>query len=90
MTGPAYGAAIRAFVECCNKENGGNLIDKLKGIIVYWSSAQINGIKFAFGEERGEELLRGCQVAIIIIIIILVIGIYNILILLQQCIILLS
>jgi hypothetical protein len=62
MTGPAYGAAIRAFIECCNKENGGNLIDKLKGIVVDWSSAQINGIKFAFGEERGKELLRGCQV----------------------------
>lgn len=62
VTGAAYGAAIRAFIECCNKENGGNLIDKLKGIVVDWSSAQIRGIKFAFGEERGEELLRGCQV----------------------------
>ena len=43
-------------------ENGGNLIDKLKGIIVDWSNAQINGIKFAFGEERGEEVLT-CVVA---------------------------
>lgn len=60
VTGAAYGAAIRAFIECCNKENGRNLIDKLKGT-VDWSSAQIRGIKFAFGEERG-ELLRGCQV----------------------------
>ena len=62
MTGTAYGAAIRAFIECCNKENGGNLVDKLKGIVVDWASVQINGIKFAFGEERGDELLRGCQV----------------------------
>ena len=56
------GAAIRAFIECCSKRNGGNHIDKLQGIIVDWSSAQINSIKFALGEERGEELLRGCQV----------------------------
>ena len=44
MTGPAYGAAIslRAFAECCNKENGGNLIDKLKGIIVDWSSEHLS------------------------------------------------
>lgn len=62
MTGAAYGAAFRAFIECCIKDNGGNLVDKLKGIVVDWSSAQICGIKFAFGEERGEELLRGCQV----------------------------
>ena len=39
MTGAAYRAAIRAFIECCNKENGGNLVDKLKGIVVDWSSA---------------------------------------------------
>ena len=71
MTGPAYGAAIRAFVECCNKENGGNLIDNLKGIIVDWSSAQINSIKFAFGEERGEELLRGIIILAIGILILL-------------------
>ena len=62
LTGAAYGAAIRAFVECCNKDNGGDLVDKLKGVIVDWSSAQINGVKFAFGEKRGEDLLRGCQV----------------------------
>lgn len=62
MTRAAYGAAIRGFIECCNKENGGNLVDKLKGIVVDSPSAQINGIKLAFGEERGEELLCGCQV----------------------------
>ena len=60
MTGAAYGAAFRAFIECYNKDNGGNLVDKLKGIVVDWSRAQICGIKFAFGEER--ELLRGCQI----------------------------
>ena len=33
MTGAAYGAAIRAFIECCNKENyRGNLVDKLKDL----------------------------------------------------------
>lgn len=62
LTSSAYGAAIRAFIECCNKDNGGNFCETLKGVIVDWSSAQINGIKFAFGDERGEELLRGCQV----------------------------
>ena len=62
MSGTAYGVAIRAVIECCNKDNGDNLVDKLKSIVVDWSTAQINGIKFAFGEKRGAELLRGCQV----------------------------
>ena len=34
----------------------------LKGIIVDWASAQIAGLKDALGEERAEELLRGCKV----------------------------
>ena len=59
LTSSAYGAAIRAFIKCCNKDNGGNLSDTLKGVIVDWSSAQISGIKFAFGDKREEELLRG-------------------------------
>ena len=64
MTATAYGTAIRAIVECCNKDNDGDLVQSLKGIVVDWSSAQISGVKFAFGETRGEELLRGCQVCI--------------------------
>ena len=63
MTTIAYGSAVRALVECCDRENGGDLVDNLKGVIVDWSSAQVNGIKFAFGERRAEELLRGCQVS---------------------------
>ena len=62
MTTTAYGSAVRALVECCNNENGGDIVNSLKGIIVDWCSAQVNGIKFAFGESRAEELLRGCQV----------------------------
>lgn len=47
MTASAYGAAIRAIVECCNKDNDGDLVHNLKGIVVDWSSAQISGVKFA-------------------------------------------
>ena len=54
LTGSAYGAAIRAFMECCNKDNGGDL-DKLKGVVVDSSSAQINGINFALILVRKEE-----------------------------------
>ena len=34
----------------------------LKGIIVDWQTAQINGIQTTFGSGRANELLRGCQV----------------------------
>ena len=60
VSATAYGSAIRAVVECCERDNSGSL--NLKGLVVDWSSAQISGIKFAFGEEKAEELLRGCQV----------------------------
>ena len=49
-------SSYRAIVECCNKDNGVDLVHNLKGIVVDWSSAQIIGVKFAFGETRGEEL----------------------------------
>jgi len=62
MTVSAYGSAIRAVVECCNKDNGGNILNTLKGLVVDWSSAQISRIKFAFSEEKGKQLLCGCQV----------------------------
>ena len=53
MTGPAYGAAIRAFVECCNKENGGNLIDKLKGSGLVKCTNQRHQVCIWRGKGRG-------------------------------------
>ena len=62
MTKQANTAAIKAVIGRCNAENKSDLGGTLKGIIVDWSSAQIAGIKNAFGEEKSEELLRGCKV----------------------------
>lgn len=63
MTEHAYSAAIKTTVDRCNRDNKSDLRSSLKGIIVDWSSAQIAGIKYVFGEERGEDLLRGCKVS---------------------------
>ena len=59
----AYAAAIKAVIARCNSDTGTNLAQSLQGIIVDWQTAQINGIKDAFGENRAEELLRGCRVS---------------------------
>lgn len=65
MTEVAYGAALKAIVDRCNRENKCDLAQVLKGIIVDWASAQIAGLKDALGEERAEELLRGCKVSML-------------------------
>ena len=53
ITATAYGAAIRAIVECCNKANGVvDLVHNLKGIVVDWSSAQIIGVKLALVRQE--------------------------------------
>jgi len=62
MTKEAYAAAFRGIIDCCNQDNKTNLLDTLKGVIVDWATAQIQGLKAAVGNERAEELLRGCQV----------------------------
>ena len=63
MTEVAYGAAVKAIFDRCNRENKCDLAQTLKGIIVDWASAQIAGVKDALGKERAEELLRGCKVS---------------------------
>ena len=62
MTKEAYAAALQAIFQCCNQDNKTNVLDKLKGVIVDWATAQIEGLKVVAGEERAEQLLRGCQV----------------------------
>ena len=62
MTKEVYTAALRGIFDCCNQDNRANFLDKLKGVIVDWATAQVEGLKAAVGNERAEELLRGCQV----------------------------
>ena len=62
MTKEAYAAALRAIFECCNQDNRVNILNTLKGVIVDWATAQIEGLKAVAGAKRAEELLRGCQV----------------------------
>ena len=62
MTSDMYAAAIKGTVDCCNQDNGGDVVRKLKGVIVDWATAQIEGLKAVVGDDRAEELLRGCQV----------------------------
>ena len=67
MTEVAYGAAVKAVVDRCNRENKCDLPHTLKGIIVDWASAQIANLKDALGDECAEELIRGCKVNIHIV-----------------------
>ena len=62
VTTEAYTAALQDIFECCNEDNSTNIFDCLKGVVVDWSTAQIQGLKAAVGEGRAEQLLRGCQV----------------------------
>ncbi len=62
MSKVAYAAALQGIFECCNQDNRANILDTLKGVIVDWATAQIEGLKAAVGEERAEQLLHGCQV----------------------------
>lgn len=62
MTKEAYAAALRGIFECCNQDNDTNVVDTLKGVIVDWATAQIEGLKAAAGDEKAEQLLRGCKV----------------------------
>ena len=58
----AYAVAISAVFDCCNDDNNTDVAKSLKAIIIDWSDAQIAGLKSVVGEQRSEELLRGCQV----------------------------
>ena len=66
MTKEAYAAALQGVFECCQQDNKTSVLDTLQGVIVDWATAQIEGLKAALGEEKAEQLLRGCQVYITI------------------------
>ena len=61
MTKVAYGAAMKGTVDQCNRVKC-NLAQMLEDIIVDWASAEIAGLKDAFGEERAEGLMYGNKV----------------------------
>ena len=62
MTKEAYAAVLQAMFECCNQDNRVNVLNTLKGVIVDWATAQIEGLK-EVAKEQAEQLLKGCQVA---------------------------
>lgn len=62
MSKEAYAAALRGTFEYCNRDNNEDVVGTLKGVIVDWATAQIEGLKAAIGNVQAEELLRGCQV----------------------------
>ena len=61
MTEHSYSAAIKTTDDRCIRDNKNDLRSILKRIIVDCSSAQIAGSRYAFGEERGEGLIRACR-----------------------------
>lgn len=64
ITKVVYAAALQGVFECCQQDNKTSILDTLKGVIVDWATAQIEGLKAVVGEERAEQLLRGCQVVL--------------------------
>lgn len=56
MATMTYAAVLQGAVTKTNVK-----MDKLKGVIVDWATAQIEGLNVVAGEKRTEKLLRGCQ-----------------------------
>ncbi len=54
----------RESLSAVTKTTKSTSVNSLKAILVDWATAQIEGLKRAVGEERAEELLRGCQVSV--------------------------
>ena len=59
----AYRIAFqKVFSTCTSKCPSFSPSNSLKGIVIDWSKAEMNGIKLAIVEEVAERLLRGCRV----------------------------
>ena len=65
QTADMYATVLKDILNTCHTDTGIQIEEHdspLKGIIVDWKTAQINGIQTAFGSGRANELLRECQV----------------------------
>ena len=61
----AYSQAFQAiFGEVHKKHPAFGVGKTLKGIIADWSDTQLQGLQDAVGEERANNVVKGCQVRI--------------------------
>ena len=62
-TSDAYRIAFQKVINICRARHPDfSPTDDIKGIVIDWSRAEMNGLKLAVGETAAMQLLRGCQV----------------------------